>query len=42
MPVLPVRWPGTLLDFYADDYLESHHPVYITFAINVGGSLLLA
>jgi fluoride exporter len=30
-----------LLDFYAGDYLESHHPAYVTFAINVGGSLLL-
>lgn len=30
-----------LLDFYAGDYPESHHPVYVTFAINVGGSLLL-
>ncbi len=30
-----------LLDFYAGDHMEPHHQVYVTFAINVAGSLLL-
>jgi fluoride exporter len=30
-----------LLDFCAGDHMEPHHQVYVTFAINVGGSLLL-
>jgi fluoride exporter len=30
-----------LLDFYAGDHMEPHHQVYVTFAINVSGSLLL-
>jgi CrcB protein len=30
-----------LLDFYGGDRMEPHHQVYVTFAINVAGSLLL-
>ena len=30
------RYP---LDFYAGDHMEPHHQVYITFAINMAGSL---
>ena len=29
------------LDYYAGDHMEPHHQVYITFAINVVGSMLL-
>lgn len=29
------------LDFYAGDRLEPHHQVYVTLAVNIGGSLLL-
>jgi CrcB protein len=30
-----------VLDYYAGDHLEPHHQVYVTFAVNVLGSLLL-
>jgi CrcB protein len=30
-----------VLDFYAGDRLEPHHQVYVTLAVNIGGSLLL-
>jgi fluoride exporter len=29
------------LDFYGGDRMEPHHQVYVTFAINIAGSLLL-
>jgi fluoride exporter len=29
------------LDYYAGDRLEPHHQVYVTLAVNIGGSLLL-
>ena len=30
-----------LFDYYAGDHLEPHHQVYVTFAVNLIGSLLL-